>query len=150
MKLNTKPLKDIEIGFPVVADGTYFAKVLKKDVVPNKAGTGNNLLIQVQILDDKLIKRDGTQIENRGQLKLTRYIGLVPSDSYDPNTMIKELAIASGKDKDSEDDFDTDDIAEFLKVKLTYKAPEGQYQEGNDVSRFYPIKDTDNFTPPAF
>lgn len=150
MKLNTKPLKDIEFGFPVLAAGTYFARVIGRAVKPNKASTGNNLVLEFQILDDTIVKHDGTKIENKGQIKLTSYIGLVATDKYDPNTRIKELAVASGRDKDSEDDFDVDDIAEYMKIKVSYKAAEGQYGEGNSIDGYKPITDADQFSPPAF
>lgn len=150
MKLNTKPLKDIEFGFPVLSSGTYYAKTTSRAVKPNKAGTGNNLVLEFQILDPEVIKHDGTKTENKGQIKLTSYIGLVATDKYDPNSRIKELAVASGRDKDSEDDFDVDDIAEFMKLKISYKAAEGQYGEGNSIDGYKPITDADQFVPPTF
>lgn len=154
MKLNTKPLKDVEIGLPVLAAGTYFCRIRSKKIEPNAAKTGSNLVLQCQILDDNLVKADGEQIENRGQCVYTRWIGLVATDKYDPNTAIKELAIASGRDKDSEDDFGVDDIAEYMKVVLAVR-PAGADKNGimrdesNDIKRFQFIKPEDNFTPPA-
>lgn len=148
MKLNTKPLKDIEFGFPVLAAGTYIGKCVGKEVKPNKAGTGNNLVLEFKICDSELIKHDGTKIENKGNIQLTSYIGLVPTDKYDPNSRIKELAVASGRDKDSEDDFDVADIAEYMLLKVSYKKAEGQYQEGNSIDGYKPVPA--DFTQPAF
>ncbi len=154
MKLNTKSLKDVEVGFPLLADGTYFCKVLKKGIEPNAAKTGNNLVLQVQILDDSLVTHEGNKIENRGQVKLTRYIGLVPTDKYDPDTAIKELALAAGRPKDDEADFSIEDIADFMKVKLSHRKAgldrTGVNREAStDVGRFSLITPDDNFTPPA-
>jgi hypothetical protein len=149
MKLNTKSLKDVEIGVPVIADGVYFAKRMKVEVKPNKAGTGNNLVVQLKLLNETLMSRAGEPLTNRGQFVFTTWIGLVASENYDPNQRIKELALASGKGKDDED-FSVDDIAEFFKVKIGYQEASGQYQASNTVARFYAIKPEDKFTPPDF
>lgn len=154
MKLNTKSLKDIEIGFPTFAPGTYFVKRLSAQVEPNKHGTGNNLVIEVKLLDDKLITAKGEQLENKGNFKLTTWIGLVATDKYDPDTRIKELALAAGRDEKSEDDFGIEDIAEYMKVTLGVQSA-GKDKSGvdrpesNSIKRFLPIKAEDNFTPPA-
>jgi hypothetical protein len=80
MKLNTKPLAGIEIGFPVIAEGLYHGKIKKHEVKPNKKGDGNNLVLQVQILDPVVnLHKDGAEITNKGQLVLTRYISLTPT-----------------------------------------------------------------------
>jgi hypothetical protein len=154
MKLNTKSLKDIETGFPVISAGSYFCKTRKKAIEPNKKQTGHNLVIQVQVLDDKLVTADGKQIDNRGQVVLTRWIGLVASDNYDPNVSIKELALAAGRDQKSEDDFNVEDIADYMKVTIAVRAAgpdkDGIHREAaNEIKRFAPIKPEDKFTPPA-
>lgn len=155
MKLNTKNLKDIEIGIPVLSKGTYFAKVRSKKIEPNKTKTGNNLVVQFQVLNDELISNDGNKVENRGQCVYTRWISLVPTDKYDPDQAIKELSVASGRAKDDERDFGLEDIAEFMKIGMTVR-PAGpdkdniQRPAANNIDRFYPITPEDNFTPPPF
>lgn len=154
MQLNTKSLKDIEIGRPVLAKGTYFVKVKSKKVEPNKTKTGQNLVIEFQVLNDELVNNDGNKVENRGQCVYTRWISLVPTDKYDPNQAVKELAMASGRAADDERDFGVDDIAEYMKIGLSVRAA-GPDKTGtmrpasNDVDRFYVITPADNFTPPA-
>jgi hypothetical protein len=155
MKLNTKNLKDIEIGRPVLSKGTYFARRRSAKIEPNKAKTGNNLVIEFQVLNDELVTHDGNKVDNRGQCVYTRWISLVPTDKYDPDQAIKELALASGRDKDDDRDFGLEDIAEFMKIGLSVRAA-GPDKDGiqrpasNDIDRFYPITPADNFTPPAF
>jgi hypothetical protein len=154
VKLNTKNLKDIEIGRPLLAKGTYFAKVKSKKLEPNAAKTGQNLVLEFQVLNDDLVTHDGKKIDNRGQCVYTRWVSLVPTDKYDPDTAIKELALASGRANDDDSDFGVDDITEFMKIGLTVReaGPDRNNvhrEASNDVSRFYPIKAEDNFTPPS-
>lgn len=155
MKLNTNNLKDVEAGFLVVAAGTYFAKVTSKKVEPNSAKTGNNLVIQTKLLDNELIRFDGEKRENKGNAIVSRWISLVKTDKYDPDRVIKELALASGRSESSEDDFNVEDIAEYLKVVVDFepagKDPKtGKNQpDRNIISKFLPITESDNFTPPA-
>lgn len=150
MKLNTKPLKDIEIGMPVIAAGTYFARIEQpREVKPNKKGTGNNLLLKCRILDPEIVTFDGKKLENKGQLLLTAYISLEQTADYDPNQRIKELALASGLPEDGED-FGTEDIAEYVKVKVGFRAADAKYKESNSIDRFYAVKPEDNFTAPSF
>jgi len=153
MKLNTNNLKDVEAGFLVVAAGTYFAKVTSKKLEPNKPKTGNNLVIQVKLLDDTLIRFDGEKRENKGNALCTRWISMVKTEKYDPDRAIKELALASGRDEKSEDDFNIEDISEYLKVVLEFE-PAGRVDgknlpDRNSISKFLPITAEDNFTPPS-
>jgi len=155
MKLNTNNLKDVEAGFLVVAAGTYFAKVTSKKLEPNKTKTGNNLVIQVKLLDDTLIKFDGEKRENKGNALVSRWISMLPTDKYDPDRSVKELAIASGRDEKSEDDFNLEDIAEYVKVVVDFE-PAGKdpktgkmLPDRNGISKFLPILPSDNFTPPS-
>ena len=148
MKLNTAPLQEIEYGMPVIAAGTYFGKIdeTKIELKNNKAGTGQNLLIPVTIITKDLLTFDGRPIENKGQIKLTQYVSLVPTTNYNPDQRLKEIAVACKVPEDKQD-FELTDIRGFVKVKIGYHKPEGQYGDSNSIDRFLPIKDSDNFNP---
>ena len=156
MKLNRQALKDVEIGIPVIADGVYHARIDKVEVKPNKKGDGNNLVIMFRILDNPVtLHKDGKEVENKGQVVNTRYFSLVPSDNYDPDKNMKELAVAiklpEGKDLELEDLKD-----KVVMVKVEHKPEEKDeasgktYPEGNDIRRITPLREDDNFTIPPF
>lgn len=144
MKLNTKNLKDVEFGFVVLEAGPYIARI-KTTVEPNKSNTGQNLVIVHKILDLEVISHDGKKIENRGQLSLTRWVGLQPNESgtYDPDRTIKELGVAAGIDCDEgEEDVTTEALdGAIVKVMVKYRPKEGQYDEANEVSGWRPPSD---------
>ena len=148
MKLNTAPLSSIEYGIPTIADGVYFVRMITEKVglKPNKAGTGNNVVVAVKVVDPVVMTREGKPVENRGQFEYSRYISLVSTAEYTPDKMLKELAIALAVPADKED-FELADIQGYCKAKIVYKKAEGQYPDGNEIKGFYPIKDSDNFTP---
>lgn len=150
MKLNTAPLKDIEYGMPVLADGTYFAKIddSKVQIKANKSNTGNNLVVPVTIISKEMFTFDGKPLENRGQIKLTMYVSLVPTTDYNPDGRLKELAVACHVPEDKQD-FEVADVRGFVKVKVVYNKPQGQFGDSNSIARFLPIKDSDNFNPDA-
>ena len=143
MKLNTQNLKNVEIGIPVITDAVYFASIMKAEVKENKSRTGNNLFLQFRVLDPVVQTHDGREITNRGQVVLSRYISLVPTDDYDPDKNLKELAVAIGIPEGG--DLNLEDLqGKKLKLKVVYRPAEGQYNESNDVKRFLPIKPEDN------
>lgn len=150
MKLNTAPLQEIDYGMPVLADGTYFAKIddSKVQIKPNKSGTGQNLVIPITIVSKELFTFDGKPLENRGQVKLTQYVSLVPKENYNPDQRLKEVAVACKVPEDKQD-FEVSDVRGFIKVKVVYNKPQGQFGDGNSIARFLPIKDSDNFNPDA-
>jgi hypothetical protein len=95
-----------------------------------------------------LIKEDGTEIENKGRFKLTRRISLKPTDNYDPNTMLKELAIAIGHPV--EEDLTVENIVGAkCMIQVTIRAAEGNYAKSNDIRRFTKRADDDTFEDPA-
>ena len=147
MKLNTQPLSDVKIGQPIIADGTYFAK-LSVAVTPNKAGTGNNLVVKAKIIDDTLTRRDtNEQFKNKG-ITLTRWVSLVPSDNYNPDEAVKILALACGHEGDEVDEADIHD--KFVKVNVGYSpATEKFNRDSNDIKKFVKITEADQFNPPA-
>lgn len=150
MKLNTKSLAEVEIGIPVLAAGVYHARMEKIEVKPNKRGDGNNLYIMFRVMDPEVpMHKDGSVVKNTGQCCISRYFSLTPSDSYDPDKAMKELAVAINLPPVS--DLNVEDLAnKLVNIKVAYKAAEGAYQEGNDVQRVTPIKTDDAFTPPPF
>ena len=137
MKLNTRALSEVESGFPVIADGTYTVKIHKAEVKQNKANTGNNLKLVFQVTDDPVIDRNGKELTNRNNVFVSRYISLVPTDDYDPDRNLKELATAIQLPKD-EDLRSEDLVGKVVKIKVTFKPAEGSFAEGNDVKSIYP------------
>lgn len=144
MKLNTTPLTNIELRSPVLADGSYHAQIIAKEVKPNSAKTGNNLFLEFKVVDPILTKRDGSQVENNGNATYSRHISLVPTAKYNPDKQLKELAVALKVPADKQD-FDLEDVQGYVMIKLKYKPADGQYMEGNDIVGFLPCEDT--FSP---
>jgi hypothetical protein len=148
MKLNTKPLSDIEIGFPVLADKqVLFAKVVSKAIKPSKNKPGSNTLhLEFQVVDPTVVKSDGTIIDNKGNLKFTYYIGFAPGPKYDPNEKFKELAVALGVPEDKED-FELEDIVEgtYLKIVIKFEPAKDSYPNRNSINGLRPILPSDNF-----
>ena len=147
MKLNSTNLSEIKLGQPVLAEGVYFAK-LSVAVSPNKAKTGNNLVVTAKLLDETVVRReDGEEIENKG-IKITRYISLVPTDNYNPDESLKQLALAVGMEDPSE--VNTEDIdGKCTKVMLAYSPANDRFGESNDLKRFLKIVPEDGFNEPA-
>lgn len=144
MKLNTKALKEIELGVPVITDGVYYATVTKAEIIQNKSNTGNNLYLLFKIADPVVTKHDGTEVANRGQVVVSRYISLVPTNNYDPNVSLKELAVAIGVPEG--EDLNLEDLqGKKVKLKVAYREAKGGYNESNDIKRFLPLKPEDNF-----
>jgi len=156
MKLNTKPLAQIELGFPVIHAGNYHVLIMgdKLEVKPNKAGDGNNLFIMLKVLDNPVTRfKDGESLENKGQIVVTRYISLKPTPDYDPDRALKELAVAIGHPQD--EDLELDHLRNkvcMAKISVQPKrkdeATGKEYDESNSVDRFTPIPEDDTFTPP--
>jgi hypothetical protein len=146
MKLNTKSLAAVEIGIPVIAKGVYFARIVKTELKPNKSNTGNNLVIQCQLLEPTLFRNaDATEFKNNG-MKLTRNLSLVPTANYDPDKNLKELSVAIGNP--SEKDLNMEDLLnKTCKIRVTVRekrqdpATGQEYPESNDIGGFSPIKD---------
>lgn len=159
MKLNTKSLVDVVLGIPSIAEGLYHAIMAKVEVKPNKKGDGNNLVVQYKILDNPVsLFADGKAIENKGQLVCTRHYSLLPTTDYDPDTAMKELAVAIGHPADQ--DLELAHLQAFsarrgiVMVKVEHK-PEDKdektgktYPAGNDIRRVSPVPPEDQFTAP--
>lgn len=148
MKLNTVSLKNVERGFPVLAEQVLFAQ-LSAEVKPKKNSDGQNLEITCRILDEVVTKKDGTEMNNaNGKLSFKYFISLEATEKYDPN---KSLAMVSDAIKnDPEQDLELEHIeGAYVKVKLGIQAPRDGRDEQNVVKALLPIRDEDGFTPPA-
>lgn len=156
MKLNTKSLKDVEIGIPIVAEGVYHARMEKVDVKPNKRGDGNNLVIQFKILDNPVVlHKTGEEIENKGQIVNARHFSMVPTPDYDPDKSLKELSVAIRHPEEA--DLEAEHLKDkIVMVKMAYKPEEEdpttkrKYPDGNEIKRVTPVPEDDNFVPPPF
>lgn len=149
MRLNTKPLAEIEYGMPVLAGNqVVFAQVVKAEVKPNKDKSNNNLAVSFKVVDDEVVLVNGDKVKNRGNIVWTYYIALKPATgNYNPDEKLKELAVALGVPEDKED-FELSDVKGYTKIKTKLEPADGQYQERNSIGRLIPIKDSDNFVPP--
>lgn len=149
MKLNTKPLTEIEYGMPVLSGNVVvFAEVVKAEVKPNKDRTNNNLEVTFKVIDDEVLLSDGSMAKNRGNIVWKYYIALKPAtDRYDPDEKLKELAVALGVPEEKED-FTLEDIKGYTKIKVKLEPASGQFPERNSISRLIPIKPEDNFVAP--
>jgi hypothetical protein len=164
MKLNVKTLADVEIGIPLVTEGVYHARMAKVEVKENKTKDGNNLVVQYKILDPQVtLYKDGKVIDNKGNIVCTRHYSLKPTDNYDPDQSMKELALAIKLPV--EEDLTLEALQAFsqrsgpdgiVMVKINHKPEEKDertgktYPPGNDVARVTPMPDDDGFQPPPF
>lgn len=145
MKLNTTNLREIKLGTPIIAPGIYFARIMKATVNPNKANTGTNLDLELQLHGEEVPLNAGGMVKNTG-FRLFRTVSMVPTEKYDPNKSYKELSVAIklGEDEDLElDALQNKDV----KIKVKYVEAQGSYGEKNDIVGFLPIKDADSFNP---
>lgn len=142
MILNKSKLSEVEVGFPVIEDGIYHCR-LSAEVQPNKAKTGNNLIIKHEILDPVNDRQSGDPLERK--ITLTRYISLEPKEKYNPDETLKRLAVAI---KSEGDDLSLEDLqGAIVKCKVAYKPAERdpgtgkEYSEGNDIKGWDPVED---------
>ena len=140
MKLNTKKLDQVAYGRVVLAQGTYVAR-LHGVVEENKSKTGHNYVLEHTILNPELVQSDGKMVQNPGMVSVTKWVGLQANEkqTYDPNRLIKELAVAAGVYSD-DSDVNTEDLeGKIVLVKLKVKKAEGTFPEGNDVTGWLPL-----------
>ena len=148
MKLNTKSLQEVEIGMPLLAEGSYHVIIDSAEIKPNKAKDGNNLVVVAKINDPVVLTKEGKELTNKGRFKFTRRISLKPTADYDPDTMIKELAVAVNHDVTQ--DFNTEDLpGKKCMIAMVVRPAENGYPESNDVRRFTKRPDDDSFDDPA-
>lgn len=148
MILNTAKLSTVTVGTPVLRNGVYFVKFKSLVIKSNNAGTGQLLNIVLSIGDSTIVDREEKAHTNNGNFVFFDRVSLEKTEKYDPNTRLKEIANAIG--------FTGDEIEEstilnqWVKVKVGYKAAEGEYRESNVIQSYLQIKASDNFSPPPF
>lgn len=148
MKINTVPLSQVEVGYPLFAQQTAFALIEKVEIVPNKAGTGNNLLVITKLVDgQELALHEDGELREAKNLRYTTYIGLTPTEKYTEEMIAqkcKQLAVAVGFEGD---DLETEHlVGQYVKVRLDVEVDTtGKYEPSNKINRFYPIKEEDGF-----
>lgn len=150
--LNTVP-KD---SFPVFAAGDYFVKV--KEMKTETSKTGSPLLkttltiVGAKGFDaDELPKHDGGTVKNSG-FNLFHQVSLVPNEkgTYTQEMINRTLADIYRALGGTSGQLDTESApGKYLKVKVRYKAAKDSYNEGNEVSRFFPITEEDGFNQPV-
>ena len=142
MKLNTKSLAGVEYGFVVLSTGSYAARIKSVDLKPNKDKTGNNCVVVHQVLDRTVTDAHGKVVNNNGNIQFTRWVGMQPGDNYDPDRVIKELAVACGVPEDFDGDLDSSMlVGKVVTVKVAYKEAKDGFAEGNDVKGWLPATD---------
>lgn len=156
MKLNTTSLAAVEAGYPILAEQMVIAKFTRAEVKPNKAQTGNNLVLECQIQDLELIRLDGSTYDNTNKLKYRSFVSLTPTESRTEemiNRDLKRLQLAIGMPEDAEDIGTDDLLSHVVQAKLSYSAPRpkddsnpsaGMWPEGNNVENFQPLPEDYN------
>ena len=138
MKLNTKPLSEVKLGMPVLADGPYLATLFKHEVKPNAKGTGDNLMLMFKLVPQTKFDREGHDVSNES-IVMSLYASLVETENYDPNRRLCELADAFELDKSEDLTTEVLDKAaaegQVVCLEVGYQAPEGQYGERNNIKR---------------
>lgn len=151
MKLNTKSLSDVELGYPIFAEADIFVKLEKVEVKPTKDGKSNQLCLSLKVLNESLVQEDGVDYENKRGLTYTHRIFLSPENTRDPEVAeemmlkkLKELAIAVGQG--ANEDIDSNDlVGKNVKARMVVTPAEGKYAKKNEFAHFYPITDEDGF-----
>lgn len=142
MKLNTKALANVQFGRIVVGTGSYLCRINGK-VEPNKSKTGYNYVLQHTVLDEKVVTHDGKEIANNGNIKITKWISLQPNEAgtYDPDAVIKELAVAAGIYTDDADVLTEDLDGKIVKAKVKFRDAEKGNPESNDINGWKALTD---------
>jgi hypothetical protein len=152
MKLNTKPLADIPLGTPVIADGVYFA-MMDAEVKPNRDGDNQVIHVKYKVIEPEIVIRDsGKVIANPGNVNIMRYVAF-PKDESDEesvdryNRQVKELAIAGGSNE-AVDEVELSDLQnKIVKVKVGYEAAKDNWPERNRAVFTTPLAEGEE--PPA-
>lgn len=145
IKLNTKNLKDVVLGTPLLAETVYTGKIdpASVEIKENKNKDGNVLKFKVVIQDEILQGyQDGKEYDNRAKWAVVFVsISLVEKNSYDPNTRLKELGLSLGLESPEDiEDSDLKSGGEF-KFTLKHKPAKDGYEAGNEIKRFIPAEE---------
>jgi hypothetical protein len=158
MKLNVNSLADVQLGTPLLAEGLYFVRIRPDGVKvePNKKGDGNNLNLTLQVLNDEVFTyEDNKPVANTNhQLTLWDIVSLKETFDesgnlrYSPDKRLKELGIAVGMGEDVVDIDTSDLVGKCCKINLKHRPSQDGYNPKNEVSRYLPISDSDEFESP--
>lgn len=139
MKLNTKPLAEVEVGFTNIQEGPYFVRIEKAEVKPNSKNTGNLLAMDLVVLNPTLLKYETGEPFENNNYKLFFNVSLVPTEKWDPNVRLREIADAIGNSPES--DLMLEDLpGKIVKAIVKYRAAEGSYPARNEVSRLEAVQ----------
>lgn len=147
MNITTKDYDDIkEI---LLEKGQYAFVELSCEVKQNKDNTGNNLIVEAKFIGNPpLTTTAGGEVNYDGKT-IRQYVSLVRKDNYDPDIQVKRIAQAcnySGHGRIQLSDID----GKFCKIKIGINPATDKYAESNSIAGYFPIKEEDNFVPPAF
>lgn len=163
MKLNVGRVSEVSLGTPLLAEQVLFATIVKSELKPQKNdSSAYNLVNILKIVNDEVLDSEGKMIPNRN-FTLFHQMSLKPSFhegtedlKYDPRLRIKELAVACGfsdeqiEQADDEGGFDSEVfVGKYIKIKVSLRTGDPQYQDRNDVQKLHKIKDSDNFQEPT-
>lgn len=155
MKLNTKKLSEVERGFPILAEGIYFAQIegdIKDTKNSEDDGTPKKkLVLKCKILNDIVMKKDGSEIPNRN-FSLIHTISLTATEKYDPDTAIAQLCDAlCPEGEEIPDDVELDWVNDkCCKIQVAINPANKDWPESNRIKKFIQIKAEDNFEMPGF
>lgn len=140
IKLNTKNLKDVVLGTPLLAETIYTGKIdpASVEIKENKGKDGNVLKFRVVIQDEILQGyQDGKEYDNRAKWAAVFVaVSLVEKNGYDPNTRLKEIGLALGLDPEADiEDSDLKSGVEF-RFTLKHKPAKDGYDAGNEIKKF--------------
>lgn len=142
MKLNTKSLAGVEYGFVTLSTGSYVARIKSIEVKPNKEKTGNNCVVVHTIVNPTVQDSKGKTVSNNGSISATKWIGMQPGDNYDPDRMIKELAVACGVPEDYDGEVTSEMLVnKIVLVKIQFREAKDGFPETHDVRGWLPPTD---------
>lgn len=146
MKLNTKPLSEVQSGRPMVADGVYYA-LLKGTEIKNSAKGTQYIPLAAKILDVEVQNTEGEPLENNGRLYAYGSLGLTENENYDPNEKCREIAESMALDIDNGLELEDLNGSNICKIKTKFK-PAETYTDANGAQKQAPAKvEIANFVP---
>ena len=144
MKIPSKKLQDVQLGSPIISDGTYHARLSLKQLDKERKETKSEkeiytINIAHEILEPVTLREDGSPL--KGNATVYKSIP-VQNENYDYVADFAKIANALGYDLT--EDFKTEDIeGKIVKVVVVYEPPRGEYKDKNKVKAW--LKADDNF-----
>jgi hypothetical protein len=144
LALSADPLdtdvSSIDTSFPRALPNIYEMTVDDAQTRPNKAGTGNNLVLKLKSLSE-VPTTDGGTLPG-GSFTLTHNVSLAPTEKYTPTNIAKNLAgIAqaaglSGITPRQIIDSPMLLVGKTVRVKVGIRKETAEYPESNEVKQF--------------